>query len=59
MSTVKKRIVSSIYWLAGAAIAIFGMAVGFVVGFFVSGYKTGQEIHRDSIDIWDSKYNDP
>lgn len=58
MSTVQKRIVSSIYWLAGGTIASIGIAVGFLVGFFMSGYKTGQSIHRDSIDIWDSKYNE-
>lgn len=58
MSTVTKRIVSSLYWLAGAGVAIFGMAVGFLVGFFMSGYKTSQGMHRDSIDIWDSKHND-
>lgn len=58
MSTVQKRIASSLYWLAGAAVAITGMAVGFLVGFFLSGYRTARGIHQDSIDIWDSKYNE-
>lgn len=58
MSTVQKRIVSSLYWLAGSTIAFVGIAVGFVLGFFLSGYRTGQSVHRSSIDIWDSKYNE-
>jgi len=58
VSTVTKRIVSSLYWLAGAGIAILGMLVGFVVSFFESGFKTARGMHRDSIDIWDSRYND-
>lgn len=57
MSTVMRRYVSSIYWFVGAAVAIFGMAVGFLVGFFLSGYRTARGMHQSSIDIWDSKYN--
>lgn len=59
MSTYKKRVYASIYWLLGANVALLGMVVGFLVGFFLSGYKSAQGIHRDSIDIWASKYNDP
>lgn len=58
MSTVQKRIVSSLYWLVGSAVAIAGMAVGFLMGFFLSGYRTARGMHQDSIDIWDSKYNE-
>ena len=58
MTAVQKRMASSFYWLVGCTFAFAGMAVGFITGLFLSGYKTAMKIHQDSVDVWDSRYND-
>lgn len=48
-----------LYWLCGLPFVVAGGLVGHISSFFMSGFKMARDLHQRSIDIWDSRYNEP
>lgn len=58
MSIILKRFLSMIYWLCGTPVGLVGVVVGFLVSFFLCGYKAALKLHESSIDVFDPKHNE-